>query len=174
MATYKVDRVHLHFSYTTNLLTLWLFNDDSFYAEKSLKRVARYSFNRHPGDRRIKLEKGIFAAPYKDGWKYTINEKLHPILVETIYRYNDYGFTTNEDGEEVPFTYLRHNRKAVGIHHLIARYINRYDENTIYIEGIGRIAIFTAGALITPFSDQFKQPYFPTEFGDGRNHARWL
>lgn len=174
MFEFKVDRVHSHFNYSTNQLTIWLFNDDSFYADKSLKRVARYYFGRTADDKKAKVEKGIYRHPYKDGWKYIINAKLHPRLVDTIERYNNYGFIINEDGEEVPFTYLRHNRKALGIHYMIVRYINR--ENSIpYIDvpGVGRIAIIMPRAYLTDFVDEIKRPYFPTpESYKGHNPTR--
>jgi len=118
MMEYKVDRIHSRFDRGTNQLILWLFNDDSFYAEKSMKRISRYDFGRTENDRKIKLEKGLYREPYKDGWKYVINTKLHPVLAKTVERYDNHGFTTDEDGKEVPFTYLRHNRKALGIQYL--------------------------------------------------------
>lgn len=176
MLDFKVDRVRNRFNYSTNQLTLWLFNDDSFYAKKSVSRIARYDFGRTDGDRKIKLEKGIYREPYRDGWKYIINAKLHPRLTKTVERYNNYGFIVNEDGEEVPFTYLRHNRKALGIHYLIERYIHReFSFPTVYVEGIGNINIIMPGTILTDFIDEFKTPYFPTpKTYDGKNRAKWF
>lgn len=176
MLDFKVDRVHTHFNYSTNQLTIWLFNDDSFYAEKSVKRVARYDFGRTENDRKVKLEKGIYRQPYKDGWKYIINAKLHSRLVETVERYNNYGFTINEDGEEVPFTYLRHNRKALGIHYLIERYVNReYNLPIIDIPGYGKTMFIPMGFIFTDFIDEFKRPYFPTpQSYNGRNPSKLI
>lgn len=165
MIEYKVDRIHSRFDRGTNQLILWLFNDDSYYAEKSTKRIARYDFGRIENDRKIKLEKGLYREPYKDGWKYVINTKLHPVLVKTVERYNNYGFTTDEDGKEVPFTYLRHNRKALGIHYMIERYTHRNDPPEYhegYLPGIGPAMLHFAESDLADFPDQIKKPYFPT------------
>lgn len=174
MLDFKVDRVHTHFNYSTNQLTIWLFNDDSFYSKKSVKRIARYYFGRTENDRKAKIEKGIYRQPYKDGWKYIINAKLHSRLVETIERYNNYGFIINEDGEEVPFTYLRHNRKALGIHYLIVRYINRHSSFPyVEVPGVGKIMIVLPGMILSDFPDEFKRPYFPTpQSYKGRNPSK--
>ena len=44
----RVDDIRYHFSKSTGMLRLWLFNDDSAYDANSLERVARYDFGRKP------------------------------------------------------------------------------------------------------------------------------
>ena len=121
--------------------------------------------------------KNAQVAGYRvGGWKYIINAKLHSRLVETVERYNNYGFTINEDGEEIPFTYLRHNRKALGIHYLIERYINRHNSLPIIdIPGYGKTMFIPMGFIFTDFIDEFKRPYFPTpQSYKGRNPSKLI
>ena len=130
MAIRKVDEVRWHFSKTTGMLSVWLFNDDDRYSQKHLGRVARYDFGRRPdaedgtpADCKIKLDKGLYREPYRDGWKYSVNSRLHPELCCIIRQYVSYGVRKDENGQSAPFTYLRHNRKAYGIYNLLERYM---------------------------------------------------
>lgn len=153
MDDYVCDEVEYRYSESTHTLYIWLFNDERRY--KVPQRAARYDFGRSADkeDRKMKLFKGIYREPFKDGWKYTINSKLHSILAETILSYAHYGRYIDEDGNRIVFTYLRHNRKALGIHYLIERYIKysqKYDPHF--------------------FKDQYLIPYFPTPQNyDGTN-----
>lgn len=162
MAVCKVDRVQVKIDNSKGVLMVFLFNDETLYDEHYEKHVARYDFGRKDGDRKVKLEKGLYREPYEDGWKYTVNIKLHDRLVRTILRYNNFGFKINEDGEEVPYTYLRHNRKALGIHYMIERYRNRMNDRIIESPIYGKILCLSMEALLTDFPDEFKRPYFPT------------
>lgn len=135
MAEFKVDSVHYHYSKTSGKLEVWCFNDDKAYSAKNKKLVARYDFGRKPNDesgsatdKKQKLIVGLYREPYMDGWKYTIHSKVLPELAKTVWRYIYFGFQLNEDGEIEPFTYLRHNRKALGIHYLLERYVKFYKE----------------------------------------------
>lgn len=164
MATPKVDEIHLHFSKTTGMLRVWLFNDDSKYEAKCLGRIARYDFGRkpdeengNPADHKMKLDKGLYREPYRDGWKYTINSKLHPAICYKINQYADYGKKTNEDGAKEEFTYLRHNRKAFGIYNLLERYmvIKWYCENALTLTTSVPVDYRYCSA------DWSSRPYFP-------------
>lgn len=86
MAEFKVDDIHYHYSKTSGKLEVWCFNDETAYAEKYRKRVAKYDFGRKPNDedgnptdKKEKLLIGLYRQPYMDGWKYTISEKSIPI-----------------------------------------------------------------------------------------------
>ena len=140
----------------TAMFYIWVSNDDRYYDQP--KRAAKYDFGRSADgeDRKQKLAKGIYREPYLDGWKYTINEKVHPTLVETTILYAKYGRYEDEDGNRIVFTYLRHNRKALGIHYMLERAVKCY--NTRRYED--------------PWycSDFYLKPYFPTpEKYDGYN-----
>ena len=135
MAEFKVDSVHYHYSKTSGKLEVWCFNDDKAYSAKNKKLVARYDFGRKlntesgsNADKKQKLIVGLYREPYMDGWKYTIHSKVLPELAKTVWRYIYFGFQLNEDGEIEPFTYLRHNRKALGIHYLLERYVKFFKE----------------------------------------------
>ncbi len=133
MAIPKVDDVRYKVDQHPPRLTVWLFNDDSFYAGAALKRVAHYDFDRRfnpdgtSPDRKEKLDVGIYRTPFRDGWRYTISSDVHGPLCEAIIEYATYGWKTDENGERVPFTYLRHNRKALEIFDLIKRYLIRWE-----------------------------------------------
>lgn len=112
MAEFKVDEVHYHYSKTSGKLEVWCFNDEKVYSPKARKRVAKYDFGRKPNnedgqptERKQKLLIGLYREPYKDGWKYTINTKVLPMLTDTVFRYIFFGYQENENGEIEPFTY---------------------------------------------------------------------
>ena len=77
--TYVCDDVRYEYSEKSQMLFIWLFNDDTKY--KKPNHFAKYDFGRSADkeDRKMKLFKGIYREPFKDGWKYTINSKLHSI-----------------------------------------------------------------------------------------------
>lgn len=148
MPDYICDDVKYIYNERTQMLYIWLFNDDTYY--KKAKRSAKYDFGRNPDkeEKKVKLLKGIYREPYRGGWKYTINGKVCRLLVNTIFDYAHYGRYIDEDGNRIAFTYLRHNRKALGIHYLIERYAT----SRIY------------------FYDHRLVPYFPTpQSYDGTN-----
>ena len=181
MAEFKVDMVRYHYSKTTGKLEVWCFNDEKAYAEKYRKRMARYDFGRkpddeegNPTDKKQKLLIGLYREPYQDGWKYTVHTKTLPMLTDTVFRYLFFGFQENEDGKMEPFTYLRHNRKALGIHYLFERYIDfykRFEEYNEWYKGKSEFQV----DLKTDFRDFYQEPYFPTpEKYDGYNiAAKW-
>ena len=149
------DDVQYRYTEGTQMLYIGLSNDDSYYKDPA--RAAKYDFGRNPDkeEKKVKLLKGIYREPYLDGWKYTINGKVHPLLVETVIRYAEYGSYTDEDGKSIVFTYLRHNRKALGIHYLIERYL--------------------AGGSTTDFYDALLRPYFPSpDDYEGYNPNRFI
>ena len=122
MAELKVDIIRHDYNEAKGKLIVWLFNDPNFYSAKEWKLTAKYDFGRKPNDedgnptdKKQKLLVGLYREPFRDGWKYTINEKVHPEMVDTVLNYIFFGFQKKEDGEMEPFTYLRHNRKALGI-----------------------------------------------------------
>lgn len=157
MADFKVDSVRYR---TGKKLTIWLFNDESHY--KNIKLMARYDFGRTGNDDvPQKLLSGIYRIPYEDGWQYLITTSTHPALVDTIIEYAEFGWFVNDDGEKEAFTYLRHNRKALGIHYLIERYVANYK---------WRKQWFNDNLLLCP--DKNRQPYFPSpEKYNGNNLA---
>lgn len=138
MPNLRVDSVRYHFSKSTGMLRLWLFNDDSAYDANSLDRVARYDFGRRPADadgnpaeRKVKLITGLWREPYRDGWKYTLSSKVHPKMYELVMQYVNHGWKMGANGEREAFTYLRHNKRAIGIHYLFEWYVIEkleYDE----------------------------------------------
>ena len=143
MAVLKVDDVHYRVDRYPPRLTVWLFNDDSAYADDA-KDVAHYDFGRRINpdgtspDRKEKLEVGIYRTPFRDGWRYTISSDVHELLCELVIRYANFGWKTDENGERVPSTYLRHNRKALGIYDLIRRYLVVRDECLLLNDGLKR------------------------------------
>ena len=148
MPDYICDDVKYIYNERTQMLYIWLFNDDTYY--KKAKRSAKYDFGRTPDkeEKKVKLLKGIYREPYRDGWKYTINGKVCRLLMNTVFDYAHYGRYIDEDGNRIAFTYLRHNRKALGIHYLIERYAT----SRVY------------------FYDHRLVPYFPTPQNyDGTN-----
>ena len=116
------DDVEYRYNEATEMLFIWLSNDDRYYTVP--KRAAKYDFGRSPDkeDKKAKLLIGLYREPYLDGWKYTVSGKQHPDLVKVIFDYINYGRYIDENGNRIVFTYLRHNRKALGIHYLIERY----------------------------------------------------
>ena len=142
MAIPRVDDVRYRVDQHPPRLTVWLFNDDSFYAGAALKRVTRYDFDRRfnpdgtSPDRKEKLDVGIYRTPFRDGWRYTISSDVHEPLCALIIRYATHGWKTDENGERVPATYLRHNRKALGIFDLIKRYLLVRDECLLVNDGL--------------------------------------
>ena len=176
MAEFKVDDIHYHYSKTSGKLEVWCFNDETAYAEKYRKRVAKYDFGRKPNDedgnpidKKEKLLIGLYRQPYMDGWKYTISEKVHPHMIDLVFDYILYGWKLNDNGEVVPTTYLRHNRKVLGIHYLLLRYRECYNE----VQEWNKQHPQSEMDYKTAFIDFSKEPYFPTpENYDGYNHAR--
>ena len=149
------DDVEYRYSESSQMLYIGLANDDRYY--KQPKRAAKYDFGRNADKeaKKVKLLKGLYREPYRDGWKYTVNRKVHPDLVETIIRYANYGRYVDDDGNRIPFTYLRHNRKALGIHYLLERYVAFMTRPRYSYE---------------VFRDHAQVPYFPTpENYDGTN-----
>ena len=142
MAIPRVDDVRYKVDRHPPRLTVWLFNDDSFYADTAADRVARYDFDRRLNpdgtspDRKEKLDVGIYRTPFRDGWRYTISSDVHEPLCALIIRYATHGWKTDENGERVPATYLRHNRKALGIFDLIKRYLLVRDECLLVNDGL--------------------------------------
>ena len=180
MAGVKVDKVHYHYNKTSGKLEVWCFNDDKAYSEKYRKRAAKYDFDRKPNDeegnptdRKQKLLVGLYREPYQDGWKYTVSEKVLPMLVETVFRYIRFGFKENEDGTLEPYTYLRHNRRALGIHYLFERYVAFYKDTVEFNERYK-----DDGDHFNPKTDCmdfYQEPYFPTpQKYDGHNYAARL
>lgn len=168
MAEFKVDMVLYHYSKTTNKLEVWCFNNEQVYAEKSRKRMARYDFGRkpddedgNPTDKKQKLLIGLYREPYQDGWKYTVHAKTLPMLTDTVFRYIFFGFQKNPDGKKEPFTYLRHNRKALGIHYLFERYVEFRKDVVEYNEFFKNEPEFQCDPK-TDFRDFYQEPYFPT------------
>lgn len=168
MAEFKVDSVHYHYSKTSGKLEVWCFNDDKAYSAKNKKLVARYDFGRKPNDesgsatdKKQKLIVGLYREPYMDGWKYTIHSKVLPELAKTVWRYIYFGFQLNEDGEIEPFTYLRHNRKALGIHYLLERYVKFYKEALEENKCFKDFLEYQYDPK-TDFRDFYHEPYFPT------------
>ncbi len=151
----KVDDVRWHISRDRNTLTVWLFNDSRFASPG--KRIARYDFGVNASGMREKLLKGLYRTPYRDGWKYTVNLSVHPLLARLIVLYAEYGWKTDEDGRRVPFTYLRHNRKALGIHYLIERYCEAWH---MCLEYNAEFSCKEDPAFAT--ADAVRMPYFPT------------
>ncbi len=142
MAIPRVDDVRYKVDRHPPRLTVWLFNDDSFYADTATDRVAHYDFDRRfnpdgtSPDRKEKLDVGIYRTPFRDGWRYTISSDVHEPLCWLIIRYATHGWKTDENGEHVPATYLRHNRKALGIFDLIKRYLLVRDECLLVNDGL--------------------------------------
>lgn len=157
MAQNKVDPVHYHYNKSSGKIELWLFNDSSFYKESAEARVAKYDFGRssEENDKKMKLMIGLYREPYRDGWKYTLFAKIHPQFAETVLDYINFGWSKDkESGELIENTYLRHNRKALGIHYLFERYVRAFkrcqklsSDKESYKED---------------FDDYKYQPYFPT------------
>ena len=181
MAEFKVDMVRYHYSKTTNKLEVWCFNDEQAYGEKHRKRMARYDFGRKPNDeegkptdKKQKLLIGLYREPYQDGWKYTIHANTLPMLADTVFRYIFFGYQENKDGKMEPFTYLRHNRKALGIHYLFERYIVFRKEVVEYNEVFKDEPEYQCDPK-TDFRDFYQEPYFPTsEKYNGYNiAAKW-
>ena len=172
MAETKVDNIRYHFSKTTGKLEVWCFNDDKAYSDKNKKLVAKYDFGRKPNDetgnptdRKQKLQIGLYREPYMDGWKYTVHSKILPALADTVLRYIFYGFQKNEDGEILPFTYLRHNRKAFGIHCLFERYL-KFCAACIEWNELFKNEPDRCWDIQTSFRDFYREPYFPTPNGN--------
>ena len=168
MAEFKVDSVHYHYSKTSGKLEVWCFNDDKSYSAKNKKLVARYDFGRKPNDesgsatdKKQKLIVGLYREPYMDGWKCTIHSKVLPELAKTVWRYIYFGFQLNEDGEIEPFTYLRHNRKALGIHYLLERYVKFFKEVLEENKCFKDSPEYQCDPK-TDFRDFYYEPYFPT------------
>ena len=166
MAEYKVDKVQYREDKSGSKLTVWVFNDPSYYAPNAQKFVAKYNFGRKPNnedgtpaDKKTKLMPGLYREPFKDGWKYVISIKVQPKLTETVMRYINWGWKKDDDGELVPCTYLRHNRKAFGIHYLIESYLNFYNDWLKYIPE-KRECKSHVEADFPPF---YYYPYFPTD-----------
>lgn len=165
MAELKVDIIRHDYNEAKGKLIVWLFNDPSFYSAKAWKLTAKYDFGRKPNDadgnptdKKQKLLVGLYREPFRDGWKYTINEKVHPQMVDTVLRYIFFGFQENKDGEMEPFTYLRHNRKALGIHYLFERYIEHCKTMKKWISQRKKTNIDYRDW----FDDYDEEPYFPT------------
>lgn len=153
MSDYICDDVEYRFCERLRMFYIWLSNDDRYY--KQPNRSAKYDFGRKADakEKKMKLLKGLYREPYLDGWKYTINEKVHPHLVEVVVKYANYGRYIDENGNRINFTYLRHNRKALGIHYLIERYVFCQQEDGL-----------------CGFWDDTLVPYFPTpQSYDGSN-----
>jgi len=178
MAEFKVDPVRYEVCRSKEKLSVWVFNDPGFYAGKARQLVAKYDFGRKPigedsspADKRQKLLVGMYREPFRDGWKYTLNTRLHPEMAATVMRYILYGFRTGEDGKREPFTYLRHNRKALGIHYLFLRYY----ECAVEAEAFNREHPSLNLNYKTDLIDFYAEPYFPTpENYDGVNRGRRL
>ena len=176
MAEFKVDDIHYHYSKTTGKLEVWCFNNEKAYAEKYRERVAKYDFGRkpydeegNPTDKKEKLLIGLYRQPYMDGWKYTISEKVHPHMIDLLFDYILYGWKQNENGEIVPTTYLRHNRKVLGIHYLLLRYCECYNE----VQEWNKQHPQSPMDYKTAFLDFSREPYFPTPDNyDGYIHSR--
>ena len=104
----KVDDVRYELNPTTGMLSVWLYNDASYYEKRSNVPIAVYDFGRHyderslTTDRKAKLDKGLYREPFRDGWKYRLNIRLHPMMYETLMRYIRYGWKTDENGQRVP------------------------------------------------------------------------
>lgn len=130
--------------------------------------MARYDFERkfndeegNPTDKKQKLLIGLYREPYQDGWKYTIHTSTLPLLTDTVLRYIHFGFQENECGEIEPFTYLRHNRKALGIHYLFERYIDFCKEAARVNEIFRNRPEYHYDPKVD-FRDFYQEPYFPT------------
>ena len=121
MANVQTDPVHYQFNKGTGMLQVWLFNDNAAYADAG--RASRYDFGRKIGDRKVKLCVGLWRAPYRDGWKYTLSAKVHPHMYELMMQYISHGWKISADGEREAFTCLRHNKRAIGIHYLFEWYV---------------------------------------------------
>lgn len=117
MAKPTVDTIDYQVKYGKMLIEL--FNIDK------RKNLAIYDFGLSDNSKPQKLAVGLTRIPYEDGWQYHIDMCRHSELVEAIKLYSEYGFT---EEEHEPFTYLRKNRKALGIHLMIERYI-RYNSD---------------------------------------------
>lgn len=162
MAIPRVDDVRCKVDRHPPRLTVWLFNDDSHYAGAALKRVTRYDFDRRfnpdgtSPDRKEKLDVGIYRTPFRDGWRYTISSDVHGPLCEAIIEYATYGWKMDENGERVPFTYLRHNRKALEIFDLIKRYLIRRE--CCLLRNFG--AKHGSFDYRIPSPDFYRMPYF--------------
>lgn len=79
-------------------------------------------------------------------------------MVATVFEYIFFGFQENEDGEMDPFTYLRHNRKALGIHYLFERYVGHCRQIIKWISQQN----YTDYDYRDGFRDYNEEPYFPT------------
>ena len=111
MAGVKVDKVHYHYNKTSGKLEVWCFNDDKAYSEKYRKRAAKYDFDRkpkdeegNPTDRKQKLLVGLYREPYQDGWKYTVSEKVLPMLVETVFRMSSIAVISASSSSFITFS----------------------------------------------------------------------
>lgn len=158
--TYVCDDVRYEYSEKSQMLFIWLFNDDTKY--KKPNHFAKYDFGRSADDtgKKVKLYKGLYREPFRDGWKYTVNGKVHHYFINTVLRYANYGWRIDEEGNRVPFTNLRHNRKALGIHYLFERYIFHLNHPSRWQWGFG---------------DNGLVPYFPTPKSyKGYNPRRYL
>ena len=176
MATFKVDMVHFHFNRTSERLDVWCFNDLEAYEPRAVNRVAKYDFGRKPdnddgtpADCKEKILVGLYREPYRDGWKYTLHGKIHPLLLELVLDYLEYGLKYDAAGEAIPTTYLRHNRRALGIHYLFLRYYECYKE----VQEENKRRPEYPRDYKREFIDYFREPYFPTpQSYDGYNHGR--
>lgn len=174
----KVDDVRYELNSTTGMLSVWLYNDANYYEKRPNVPIAAYDFGLHyderglTTDRKAKLDKGLYREPFRDGWKYRLNIRLHPMMYETLMRYIRYGWKTDENGQRVPFTTLRHNHKALGIAYLFERYLECKREceawNAEFSKELQHSYDYTRC-----LADFFKPPYFPTpETYKGVNIAR--
>lgn len=176
MAVFKVDPMHFHYNRSSGKLEVWCFNNESAYSEKHIDRVVKYDFGRIPGEkegsainRKQKLLVGLYRQPYRDGWKYIINEKVHPHMVKLVFDYIFYGWKLDENGAPVPSTYLRYNRKALGIHYLFLRYYECHNEAEAWNKEHPKYPI----DYRIDFNDFNKEPYFPAPASyDGYNHGQ--
>ena len=97
----KVDDVRYELNPTTGMLSVWLYNDASYYEKRPNVSIATCDFGRHyderglTTDRKAKLDKGLYRKPFRDGWKYRLNIRLHPMMYETLMRYIRYGWTSS-------------------------------------------------------------------------------
>ena len=176
MAEFKVDRIHFHFNPTSRKLDVWCFNNPDAYEPRALKLIAKYDFGRKPNnedgtpaDCKQKLLIGLYREPYRDGWEYTLYGKIHPHMLDLAFDYIYYGLKWTSTGETVPTTYLRHNRKALGIHYLFLRYCECYKEVQEYNKKHPKELC----DYKTAFMDYAREPYFPAPGSyDGYNHGR--
>ena len=94
------------------------------------------------------------------------------MMYETLMRYIHYGWKTDENGQRVPFTTLRHNHKALGIAYLFERYLECKRECEAWNAEFSKVTQHSYD-YTRCLADFFKPPYFPTpETYKGVNIAR--